>query len=185
MLPIAAVASPTSTARLADLIAAHEAAVNALRDADNACEELADIRESRVSFLGGELSIGDRARRQLTQGVELSCQLEINRLDMISRLSPELGEAARAMLEKSKADCLAQIEAAYADHDAAASAVREAEKVCHEAVLALCGHRCASPEELAIKLRYLTTDGGAGLEEDQANAFYKSLLPEGEEIGAV
>jgi hypothetical protein len=39
-------------------------------------------------------------------------------------------------------------------------------------------------EEFAMKMRYLASWGG-GLEEDQAAALYKSLLPEGEDIDAV
>jgi hypothetical protein len=93
-------------------------------------------------------------------------------------LSPEIGEAARSQLEAKRQDCLAQIEAAFADYEAAERAVRAAEKVRDEALLAVCGHRCASPDELAVKLRHLA-DGGFCLEEDQSAALYKSLLPEG------
>ena len=56
VLPAMAVASPTSTARLADLIAAHEAALVAIQTADKALDELTYPRDVRVSFLGRELS---------------------------------------------------------------------------------------------------------------------------------
>ena len=91
-----------------------------------------------------------------------------------------LAISARAVLETKRADCLAQIDAAYASE----SAVDEAEEVCGKALVAVCGHRCASPEELTIKLRYLGA-WGLGLEEDQCIALYKSLLPEGVGLDAV
>jgi hypothetical protein len=72
------------------------------------------------------------------------------------------------------------VAAAYAADDA----VDEAEKFQHKALEAVCAHRCGSPEELAIKLRYLA-NWGSGLQEEQSAALYKSLLPEGEEIEAV
>jgi hypothetical protein len=72
------------------------------------------------------------------------------------------------------------VAAAYAADDA----VDEAEKVQHKALEDVCGHRCGSHEEFAMKMRYLASWGG-GLEEDQAAALYKSLLPEGEDIDAV
>ena len=183
ILPAIAAASPSSTARLSALIEAHLVAEDALVDADEARMVLAD-QDVRASFLGRKLHPLGNTRTELTENIDLLFQSEINKIDTLLRLSPELGEPVRAMLETGRTDCLAQIDAAYADHDAAESAVREAEKVCNEALLAVCGHRCASPEEIAIKLRYLAGLGG-GLDPDQSVAFYKSLLPEGEDIAAV
>jgi len=107
-------------------------------------------------------------------------------LGTLLRLSPELGEAARGVVETGRADSLVQIDDAYADYEAAESAVNEAEKACNKALLAVCSHPHASPEELTIKVRYLAGLGlGYILEPDQSAAFYKSLLPEGEEIAAI
>jgi hypothetical protein len=184
VLPAMAMAAPTDTARLDALIAAHEAAVNAVVDADEARVEAPDARFARFSFLGREISpIGAGTHReQLTRYVEF--EFEMTKRTMSGWLSPELGEAARAMLETKRADCLAQIAAAHADYEKAASAVDEAERVQHKALEAVCAHRCNSVEELTTKLRYLAT-WGSGLEENQSAALYKSLLPEGKEIDAV
>jgi hypothetical protein len=188
ILPAIAVASPASTARLADLIASHDVALTAMWAADEAAGELADPDFSSVSFLGRPLqrSIDDveATRERLIQETELMCELEIRRIDTLLRVSPELGEAALAVLEKGRADCLAQIDDVHADYLAAERAVNEADKVRNEALLAVCGHRCASVDELTIKVRYLAS-WGRQLLLDQSAAFYRSLLPEGEEIAAV
>lgn len=174
ILPAAAVASPTSTARLADLIAVHYAAVDAAVDADEARHPV------NVSFLGRELSTIGTTRMQLIEDIDFTFQREMGSLRTLLRVSPELGEAARGIVERGKADCLAQIAAA----DAAKSAADEAEKVCIKALEAVCAHRCASVEELTTKVRYLAT-WGMELVPDQSAALYKSLLPEGVEIAAV
>jgi len=159
-----------------------EAAVNAAVDAFEASVEV-KAPDAGFSFLGRELSpIGDGTRRErLTKCVELDFELTKHTM---SRLSPELGEAARRELEKGRTDSLAQIDVAYADYEAAKGAVDEAEKVQEKALEAVCAHRCNAVDELAIKLRYLTT-WGMGLKEDQCAALCKSLLPEGEEIDEV
>jgi len=89
ILPIAAVASPTSSARLADFIAAHEAAVDAVTDAFEASCELTKPGDARVSFLGREISLGaDTPRERFTHAVELDFEMTKH---TVSRLSPELG----------------------------------------------------------------------------------------------
>ena len=99
-------------------------------------------------------------------------------------------------LPKIMADIATEIEAkkAYRRALKTVKAMRKAgksareifEKVCNAALLAVCAHPYASPEELTIKVRYLAGLGlGYILEPDQSAAFYKSLLPEGEEIAAI
>jgi hypothetical protein len=151
ILPAVAIASPTSTARLADLIAAHRAAEDAVVDADEAASERADP-DVRVSFLGRELS-GDKTRLEWMEHIDFLFQREMWGLATLLRVSPELGEAARGIIEKGKADCLAQIDEAHTDWDAADKAVGDADKVQNEALLAVCAHRCNSVEELTIKVR--------------------------------
>lgn len=178
LLPTAAMAAPTSTDRLTDLIAVHDAALAAIQTVDKALDELTYPPDASVSFLEQEIRpIGGPGtlRGRLTRSVDLNFRMAVH---TISMLSSEIGEAARVQLEAKRADSLAQIAAAYADYDEAERAVRKAEKVRDEALLAVCGHRCASPDELAIKLRHLA-GGGFCLEEDASNALYKSLLPEG------
>jgi hypothetical protein len=165
MLPIAAVASPTSTARLADLIAVHRVAQDAAVDAE--ASELTEPTDVRVFFLGREerpIGLGT-LRERLTRGVELG--FAMTKHTMSGWLSPELGEAALRDLEKGRADSLAQIEDAYANYEAAKGTVDEAEKVQEEAFLAVCAHRCASTQELTIKVRYLA-NRDCWLEPDQS-----------------
>ena len=180
ILPAMAVASPTSTAQLADLIAVHEASWDALRAADAAEDECLCPHDVRVSFLGRELEARGEFgthREKLTRNMELSFRVAESMM-IPTWLSPELIEAARVQLETKRAECLAEIEAAFAGFEAVERGVRAAEKVRDEAMVAVCGHRCGSADELVIKLRHLD-DGGFYLEEEASAALYRSLLPEG------
>jgi hypothetical protein len=44
--------------------------------------------------------------------------------------------------------------------------------------MAICEHRCASPDELARKFQYLWTYRGEMLDEDYQAAIFGSFLPE-------
>ena len=187
ILPAMAVASPASSARLADLIAAHQAAMAALPIADKVVDELTD--PGHPHFFSRPPAIPERrrhAREHVTQNMEVMFEFETTKLtESMSRwLSPEIGDAARGMLETKRAECLSQIEASYGDYEAAQSVIKEAEKASDKALEAVCAHRCASIDELTIKARYLANNAG-GLEPEQCVAFYRSLLPEGEEIDEV
>jgi hypothetical protein len=186
ILPAMAVASPTSTVQLDELIAAYDAAFVVIQNADDVVDELTDMDPS-FSFLGLETPTfgrGAPGREKLTRDADLFFRVEATRIESISLWSPELGEAARAMLETKKAESLAQIEAAYADYDAAEKAVTEAEKACAKALEAVCAHRCASPDELTIKVRWIANTS-CPLEPEQCAAFFRSLLPEGEDVAVL
>ena len=100
---------------------------------------------------------------------------------MLSRLSPEIGKAARGELERGRAVCIARIDEIFAGHMAVEKVWQAALDAEEAAILAICEHRCVAIEEIAIKVRHL-----AGLDcmltPDQSSAFFASLLPEGEEI---
>jgi hypothetical protein len=44
--------------------------------------------------------------------------------------------------------------------------------------MAICEHRCASPDELALKFQYLWTYRNEMLDEDYQAAIFGSFLPE-------
>lgn len=96
-IPAVAIAAPTSSARLADLIAAHDAAFDAIQAADAAVDELPYPPDVSVSFLGRELSargeIGTH-REKLTSDMELNFEVAMSMM-MPKWWSPELCEAAR------------------------------------------------------------------------------------------
>jgi hypothetical protein len=89
-------------------------------------------------------------------------------------LSPALGEQARAVLEARKAFCLARLEEAFADHAIAEAACNEASAAEDDAVTAICAHRCASLEEVAIKCRYLLRD--SPIKDEIQAEHYDALL---------
>ena len=66
----------------------------------------------------------DQVMLRLIEEMEVIFQHELEKLSTISRLSPELGEAARGRLETGKADCLAQVEEVFADYRGGRASLR-------------------------------------------------------------
>jgi len=122
----------------------------------------------------------------MIEEMELGFQFELVRLSTISKLSPELGEAARGALETERAAYLARIDDVFAGHAAAKRTYIEAVNGAEGAVTAICASRCAATKEVAIKLRYLMSGPVEDdIESGAIEALLASFLPEGEEIAAI
>ena len=175
-VPALAILPPFPPTELVDLIVAHRKTSAAFGAAVATLEAAEPDSGVRLSFLGRELcAIGDSDPGRLIEEMEIIFQHELEKLSTISRLSPELGEAARGRLETGKADCLAQVEEVFADHRGAEQAYDDALDAEDNALLALCSHRCTSIEEIAVKVRYLASLG-CDLEPRQRDAFFWSIL---------
>jgi hypothetical protein len=98
-------------------------------------------------------------------------------------LSPALGEQARAVLEARKAYCLARLDEAFAGYAIAEAAYNDASAAEDDAVTAICAHRCATLEEVAIKCRYLLRDSPIKdeIQTEHYDALIGSFLSETEE----
>ena len=190
-----AVASPSSSSRLAGLIETHRTTQSVLDRAAEAFDtsDLDPDTLRHYSFLGEELSIYnphglDDIRGRLIEAMEVRVAIATNMLSPVSKwLSPELGEAARRELERGKNKYLSQIDAVFTRRAATSAAYSDAHVIAAGALTALCAHRCASTEEVATKLRYLMSGPVKDelLESDQIEALLASFLPEGEEIEVV
>src|ERR1700722_12551980 len=116
-VPALAILPPFPPTELVDLIVAHRKTSAAFGAAVATLETAEPDSGVRLSFLGRELcAIGDSDPGRLIEEMEVIFLHELEKLSTISRLSPELGEAARGRLEAGKADYLAQIEEVFADH---------------------------------------------------------------------
>ena len=66
------------------------------------------------------------------------------------------------MLEARKAFCLGRLDEAFAGYAIAETAYNAASAAEDDAVTAICAHRCATLEEVAIKGQYLLRKAGCG-----------------------
>jgi hypothetical protein len=150
ILPVAA--SSPSTTQLSALIEAHRAARAIFSNATEALEAAEPNPDIRVYYLGSELcAIGHSSRETLISEMEAVFQFELKKLSMLSRLSPEIGKAARGELERGRAVYIARIDEIFAGHVAVEKVWQAALDAEEEAILAICEHRCVSIEEIAIK----------------------------------
>ena len=98
-----------------------------------------------VPYLGRERpAIGNRDRKRLIEDMELMFQFELHKLETISKLSPEVGLAARATLETERAAYIAQLDEVFAGYVGARAAFDDAINAEEVALTALCTHRCVS-----------------------------------------
>jgi hypothetical protein len=173
-----AIARPPSTSRLSALIAAHRAAQAAFCEAVDALEAAEPDKEIVIPGIGAQIPVKSHRYGDLKTYFEDDFVEELEKTATISALSPALGEQARAVLEARKADCLARLEEAFADHSLAETAYDSANGVEDDALMAICAHRCASLEEAAIRAKYLV-DSRVDLQTEHIDALLVSFLPEG------
>lgn len=106
---------------------------------------------------------------------------ETEKTATIAALSPALGEQARAVLEARKAFCLARLDEVAA-HSVAEAVYNAASAAEDDAIIAICAHRCATLEEIAIKCQYLLRDSPIKneIQMEHYEAFLGSFLSEAE-----
>jgi hypothetical protein len=181
-----AAASP-STAALTALIEAHRAARAAFCEAIDALEAAEPDEETVIPGIDAPYPVKSHRYEDLKAYVEDDFAEELEKTATISALSPDLGEQARAVLEARKAFCLARLDEAFADHAIAEAAYNDASAAEDDAVTAICAHRCATLEEVAIKCRYLLRDSPIKdeIQTEHYDALLESFLSEAEDIADV
>jgi hypothetical protein len=182
-----AAAGTASTPQLSALIEAHRKARAAFCQAIDVLEAAEPNKETRIPGFGDKFyRAGDRYD-DIVAHIDHDCAKEIGKTATISALSPALGEQARAVLEARKTFCLARLDEAFADHAIAESAYNAASAAEDDAVTAICAHRCATLEEVAIKCRYLLRDSPIKdeIQTEHYDALFGSFLSEAEGLDDV
>jgi hypothetical protein len=182
-----AAAGPPSTPQLSALIEAHRAARAAFCEAIDALEAAEPDNETRIPGFGDKFyRAGDRYD-DIVAHIDHDHAKEIGKTATISALSPALGEQARAVLEARKAFCLARLDEAFAGYAIAEAAYNSASAAEDDAVTAICAHRCATLEEVAIKCRYLLRDSPIKdeIQTEHYDALLGSFLSEAEGLADV
>jgi hypothetical protein len=177
-----AAAGPPSTTQLSALIEAHRKARAAFCRAIDVLEAAEPDKETVIPGIGAPIPVKSHRYEDLKTYVEDDYAEEIEKTATISALSPALGEQARAVLEARKAFCLARLDEAFADHAIAEAAYNAASAAEDDAVTAICAHRCATLEEVAIKCRYLLRDSPIKdeIQTEQYDALLGSFMSEAE-----
>ena len=172
-VPAADLAS-TSSALLA-LIAAHREAMEAFNAAVDKLEAAEPAESVRVMGLAGCDHALVNGEDRIADWIEDQFKRYANVLQAVANLSPSVGAEALAVLEQDKAAALARLDEAFAAHNAAQRRWRETNDAEEAALLAVCEYRCGSPDEIALKFRYLSEYRDA-LTEEQREATFASLL---------
>jgi len=166
-----------SSALLA-LIAAHREAMEAFNAAVDKLEAAEPAESVRVMGLAGCDHALVNGEDRIADWIEDQFKRYANVLQAVANLSPSVGAEALAVLEQDKAAALARLDEAFAAHNAAQRRWRETNDAEEAALLAVCEYRC-SPDELALKFRYLSEYRDARTDE-QREVTFASLVPEGE-----
>ena len=182
-----AAAGPPSTSRLSELIEAHRAARAAFCEAIDALEAAEPDEGTVIPGIDAPIPVKSHRYEDLKTYVEDDFAEELEKTATISALSPALGEQARAVLEARKAFCLARLDEAFADHAIAEAAYNDASAAEDDAVTAICAHRCATLEEVAIKCQYLLRDSPIKdeIQTEHYDALLGSFLSEAEGLADV
>jgi hypothetical protein len=176
---IAASAMPAT--KLQSLIDAHLAARGVLERATSDAEAAEPDGEALITGPDGHFYEARLGSDNIREYMERDFATLDGMTPSLSRLSPALGEEARALLEALKASCLASLEETFAAYAKAGVAWRSAVDVEEEAAMAICAHRCSSIEEAAVKFQYLFRDSPFKdeLQPEHIEALAESFLPEG------
>jgi len=180
-------AGPPSTTQLSALIEAHRAARAAFYEAIDALEAAEPDKETVIPGIDAPYPVKSHRYEDLKAYIEDDFAEELEKTATISALSPALGEQARAVLEARKAFCLARLDEAFAGYAIAETAYNAASAAEDDAVTAICAHRCATLEEVAIKCRYLLRDSPIKdeIQTEHYDALLGSFLSEAEDLANV
>lgn len=197
---------PDSSVILAGLIDAKiaaEAAHNTALDQDQAMEDayFAAHPEREIVIpleIGGALSFGVRFDLEQYRDdwlKELDAIYDRRRDSIVRVLATIISEDdARAKVDEHKANDIRKIGEAYvaaqASRDAFGygQAIRDRAAMSDadmDALYAVCGFRCTTPQEYAVKAAFLLAEHekSMGLAADEVEALLKSMMPEGQEGG--
>jgi hypothetical protein len=164
--------------KLSDLIAAHRKAREAFNDVVDDLEAAEPDKEARVAGLAGsdyKLSLGKDC---ITERINEHCDSISGMIRNFAGSSPATGEELVAAVERERDAALVSVAEVFKEHDAAEQRYYDVGDVEMAALMAICGHRCASPDELARKFQYLWTYRSEILDENYQAAIFGSFLPE-------
>jgi hypothetical protein len=176
-LSITAVTGVGATDTLSDLIAAHRKAREAFDDVVDDLEAAEPDKEARIEGLAGsdyKLSLG---KDTITERIGEHCESISGMIRKFAPCSTVAGEELVTAVERERDAALAGVAEAFARYDAAEQLYRDASDVETAALMAICEHRCASPDELARKFQHLWTYRGEMLDENYQAAIFGSFLP--------
>jgi hypothetical protein len=182
-----AAASPSSMPQLSALIEAHRKARATFCAAIDPLEAAEPDEETVIPGFGGSSYPARQRKDDIAEEIERDFAAELKKTATISALSPALGEQARAVLEARKAFCLARLDEAFAGYAIAEAAYNDASAAEDDAVTAICAHRCATLEEVAIKCQYLLRDSPIKdeIQTEHYDALLGSFLSEAEGLADV
>lgn len=162
------------------LIFAHQ---NARQAFDVAIDELAaakpDPQHRVVGLLGCDYALGN-GKDKIADWVERHFAMKAQSVTDLSAICPKFAEETQSALKRERDKALARLDEAFATEDAAKASHRDHGDAEESALLAVCRHRCDSPDEMARKFRYLVMFRDEIYEEEYQDAIFASLLPEGE-----
>jgi hypothetical protein len=176
-VPSVALAEPSE--KLSELIAAHQEKWKDFVLAMNELEAASPGYHSR--FVG----IGDREYRlgsgqaEIEKQIEQHFEEEAEVLRRVDQWSPGACAPVLAALERERDAAIARLETVFAPHTAADERYHVASNAESDALMAICEHRCESPEELIRKIRFLK-GYEVELMPEQYEAVFDAILPEGE-----
>jgi hypothetical protein len=174
-LPALAVAEAADT--LSSLITAHRSAWVAFSAAGDELEAAEPDSEARMDGLVGheyKLGVGkDRIVEQIGE----HCESVAGMIRKLAQSSPAIGEELVTAIERDRDAALARLDIVFAPEIAARERYDEVSDAENEALMAICKYRCASPDELARKFRFLK-EYECDLLPEQYDAIFDSFLPE-------
>jgi hypothetical protein len=162
---------------LSALFEAHRRAKAEFEAAIDALEAAQPDPETRVVGLAGcDYSLRN-SREVITNEIERHYERLRDHLGALAKFAPSAVEPAFAALEQEREAAFDRFRNAYARHDAAQSVYDEKDAAEHDALMAICAHRCGSIDELARKSAYLWALRDALAAEEFIEAILQSTMP--------
>ena len=178
LLAVPKIAKAARPDALAPLIAAHEAARLEFLTAIDALEAAEPDPDSLVKGLFGYQYTLRNGRKNITKWTEDIFERDARVLGDLAKVAPAVAAEGLAALELERDAAMARLDEAFAARDAAKRQWQEKYEAENSALLAICAHRCGSPDELARKFGYLSTYRSELADEDFQEAIFASLAPE-------
>jgi hypothetical protein len=176
-VPALGAAIPGGSDTLSDLIAAHRETWDGFRIASDELEAAGPSYHTPFVGFGDReyvLGIGrDEIAKRITDDFENDAEV----LRRVNRLSSRSASPALAALTRERDAALSRLDAIFAPEAEARKRYDETCDVERDALMAICAHRCGSPNELIRKFRFLK-EYECDLLPEQYDAIFDSFLPE-------
>jgi hypothetical protein len=174
---VSGVAEAATAGALPAHIAAHRDARAAYEAAGLELEAVWPASGATVRGLGAREYALRKGEGEISGWIDFDFERLAEPLRTISIALPNIQDALAA-LERERAGAQARVREAFAEYNAAQRRCKESSDAEETALTAICAYHC-SPSELEPKFRYLSAFREE-LSEEQHEAIFASLLPEGE-----